>query len=66
MAKQQSVLPFKTGRGVTSKLVGLAVCGVVLALIIRDPVESAHWASDLFAMLGRSVTSLASFLRDLA
>jgi hypothetical protein len=66
MAKQQSALPFKTGGGLTSKLVGLAVCGVAVALIIRDPAESAGWASDLVALFGHVVTGLADFLQDLA
>jgi hypothetical protein len=48
----------KTGGGVVSKVIGLVVLGVVLALIVKYPGGSAHFVKTLFSAANTFIDSL--------
>lgn len=51
MAKQQFPMT-KGGSGVLSKLIGWLVLIAVLVMVVKHPVESAHWFSATVEALG--------------
>ncbi len=62
MAKQ--TLPgIKTGGGALPKLITGLVALAVLTLVVKHPVESAHWFSGAATSLKDVVEALATFLQ---
>lgn len=63
MAKS-SVPMAKSGNTVLSKLVSGFVFVALVALVVKHPVEAAHWTTGGFSALGDAMSGLMTFLQQ--
>lgn len=56
----------KSGGGVLSKLVSGFVFVALVALVVKHPVDAAHWTTGAFNALGDAVNGLMTFVQQVA
>ncbi len=61
MAK--NMLPMKTG-GALGKVMSVLITLAVLALIVQHPADAATWAISVVRLLGRVISGISTFLRN--
>jgi hypothetical protein len=61
MAK--NMLPMKTG-GALGKVMSVLITLAVLALIVQHPADAATWAISIVRLLGRVISGISTFLRN--
>jgi hypothetical protein len=61
MAK--NMLPMKTG-GALGKVMSVLITLAVLALIVQHPADTATWAISIVRLLGRVISGISTFLRN--
>ena len=61
MGRKQSMVPTMSGSGSGRRLVGVLVVLVLLGLVLRDPIGTAHKVHQLAAWASTALDALASF-----
>jgi len=62
----RNVIPgMKTGSGMMSKVIGIAVVLAILVIVVKHPTDAASFAKTLFSGLGAVVDGFVSFFRSL-
>lgn len=56
----------KSGGGAFSKVVSAFVFVALVALVVKHPVDAAHWTTGGFNVLGDVVDGLMTFLQQVA
>lgn len=59
----RNMLPMKTG-GALGKVMSVLITLAVLALIVQHPADAATWAISIVRLLGRVISGISTFLRN--
>jgi hypothetical protein len=59
----RNMLPTKTG-GALGKVISVLIMLAVLALIVQHPADAATWAISVVRLLGRVISGISTFLRN--
>jgi hypothetical protein len=62
----RNVIPgMKTGGGILSKVIGIAVALAILVIVVKHPTDAASFAKTLFSGFGAVIEGFVNFFRSL-